>query len=189
MPINIGVLALQGDYHAHAKLLARLDANVHFITTPQQLQTIDGLIIPGGESTTLLKLMEKTDFFDQLKHFHQQQKPLFGTCAGMILLATTVLPEQASLGLIDISVKRNAYGRQQDSFVSEQNTTISNKPIEMVFIRAPQVIDYGSGVDVLAQHQKQAILLQQKKVLAASFHPELGNNTCIHQHFINMITA
>lgn len=189
MPINIGVLALQGDYAAHGKKLGQLDIKTTLITEAKQLQAVDGLIIPGGESTTLLKLMAGSSFFDQLKKFHQQQKPLFGTCAGMILLAKHVDPDQDSLGLIDISVKRNGYGRQLQSFIVEQITSLDSQPIEMVFIRAPQVVDQGPAVKVLACHNQQAVLVQQQQILAASFHPELSQSYRIHQHFIDMVTG
>ncbi len=182
----IGVLALQGDFDAHRRRLEQLGAKVVLVKKPEQLDQIDGLIIPGGESSTLLKLLGEAGF-EKLKQF-VQAKPAFGTCAGAILLATEVEnPPQASLGALDITVRRNAYGRQIDSSIREGN--FENHPIEMVFIRAPKIERIGKTVEVIATEgdKKDPVLVRQGKTLAATFHPELSEDPSVHKYFLKLV--
>ena len=182
--MKIGVLALQGDFDAHRKRLEELGAEVVLVKKPEQLDEIDGLIIPGGESSTFLKLLGE-DGFAKLKDF-VRVKPTFGTCAGCILLATEVEnPKQAGLGALDITVRRNAYGRQIDSSIREGR--FLSDPIEMVFIRAPKIERVGEGVEVIATEGKDPVLVRKGKTLAATFHPELSDDPRIHQYFLDVI--
>src|SRR5271167_4062419 len=177
----IGVLALQGDFDAHRRRLEELGAEVVLVKKPEQLDAIDGLVIPGGESGTFLKLLGE-EGFAKLKEF-VHAKPTFGTCAGAILLATEVEnPSQAGLGALDIGIRRNAYGRQIDSSIREGQLlqgTSGNSPIEMVFIRAPKISRVGPGVEVLATegNSKDPVAVRQGSVMAATFHPELSDDT------------
>jgi pyridoxal 5'-phosphate synthase pdxT subunit len=171
----IGVLALQGDYESHARALEQVNAQPEMVRTAAQLEHIDGLIIPGGESTTFLKLLEREGLLGPLEKF-ARTSPTFGTCAGCILLAKRVThPEQDSLGILDATVERNAYGRQIDSQIVTEETSLPGGPLEMVFIRAPRLTNVGSGVDVLANRDGFPVLVRQKNVLAATFHPELSH--------------
>jgi 5'-phosphate synthase pdxT subunit len=187
----IGVLALQGDFDAHRRRLEELGAQVLMVKKPERLDQIDGLIIPGGESSTLLKLLGEAGF-EKLKQF-VKSKPSFGTCAGAILLAAQVEnPPQPSLGALDITIRRNAYGRQLDSSIREGQ--FQNHPTEMVFIRAPKIERIGKGVEVLATesdqtdgNKKDPVLVRQGRTLAATFHPELSDDRSIHQYFLEMI--
>jgi len=182
--MKIGVLALQGDFDAHRKRLEELGAEVVLIKKPQQLDEIDGLVIPGGESGTFLKLLGE-EGFAKLKDF-VRAKPTFGTCAGCILLAAEVEnPKQAGLGALDITVRRNAYGRQIDSSIREGR--FLNDPIEMVFIRAPKIERLGAGVEVIATEGRDPVFVRQGKTLAATFHPELSEDRRIHQYFLDSI--
>jgi 5'-phosphate synthase pdxT subunit len=182
----IGVLALQGDFDAHRRRLEELGATVVLVKKPEQLDEIDGLVIPGGESSTLLKLLGEAGF-EKLKKF-VQAKPSFGTCAGAILLATRVEnPPQASLGALDITVRRNAYGRQRDSSIREGS--FQNHPTEMVFIRAPKIEHMGKGVEVIATEGNDPVLVRQGKTLAATFHPELSDDRSIHEYFLEMLKS
>ena len=185
----IGILALQGAFDAHARMLQSIGAKTVLIRKPEQLATVDGLIIPGGESTTFLKHLERAGFFDVLKTF-VQSKPTFGTCAGAILLAKHVLsPSQTSLEALDITVERNAYGRQNDSRILEAQTSLPGGPIEMVYIRAPRITQTGAGVEVLAEREGSPTLVRQGNLLAATFHPELSHDTRIHQLFVDAVVA
>jgi 5'-phosphate synthase pdxT subunit len=184
--LKIGVLALQGDFDAHRRRLEELGAEVVLVKKPEQLGEIDGLIIPGGESGTFLKLLGE-DGLATLKDF-VRTKPTFGTCAGCILLATDVEnPKQAGLGALDITVRRNAYGRQIDSSIREGR--FFSDPIEMVFIRAPKIERVGEGVDVIATEGKDnvPVLVRKGKTLAATFHPELSDDRRIHQYFLDLV--
>ncbi len=184
--LTIGVLALQGDFDAHRRRLEELGAKVVLVKKPEQFDHIDGLIIPGGESSTLLKLLGEAGF-EKLKQF-VQSKPSFGTCAGAILLATQVEnPPQASLGALDITVRRNAYGRQIDSSIREGQ--FQNHPTEMVFIRAPRIERIGKGVEVIATEGTDPVLVRHGKTLAATFHPELSEDPSIHQYFLDLIAG
>jgi pyridoxal 5'-phosphate synthase pdxT subunit len=184
---TIGVLALQGAYEAHAKTLLALGATPKLVRLPADLEGIDGLIMPGGESTTMLKFLERHNFFDTLKTF-VQTTPTFGTCAGAILLAKDVEnPAQKSLGALDITVERNAYGRQIDSTILTAPTKLEGGPLEMVFIRAPRITRTGSEVEILASRGEHPVLVRQGHLLAATFHPELSNDYRVHQFFLNLI--
>jgi 5'-phosphate synthase pdxT subunit len=182
--MKIGVLALQGDFDAHRKRLEELGAEVVLVRNPAQLDAIDGLIIPGGESSTFLKLLGEAGL-EKLKQF-VRLKPTFGTCAGAILLAKEVEnPNQAGLGAIDITVQRNAYGRQLDSSIREG--LFQGSPTEMVFIRAPKISRLGSGVEVLATEGDDPVVVRQGNVMAATFHPELSTDGRIHAEFLNQV--
>jgi pyridoxal 5'-phosphate synthase pdxT subunit len=181
---RIGVLALQGDFDAHRRRLQDLGAEVVLVKKPETLKEIDGLIIPGGESGTFLKLLGK-EGLAQLKNF-VRLKPTFGTCAGCILLATDVEnPKQTGLGALDITVRRNAYGRQIDSSIREGR--FLDQPIEMVFIRAPKIERVGKGVEVIATEEKDPVLVRKGHTLAATFHPELSDDRRIHQYFLDVV--
>jgi len=182
--MKIGVLALQGDFDAHRRRLQELGADVVLVKKPEQLDEIDGLVIPGGESGTFLKLLGDAGFA-KLKDF-VRMKPAFGTCAGCILLATDVEnPKQAGLGALDITVRRNAYGRQIDSSIREGS--FLGKPIEMVFIRAPKIERVGDGVEVIATESEDPVLVRKGNTLAATFHPELSGDPRIHQYFLALV--
>ena len=188
--MTIGVLALQGDFALHARALARCGAAAAEVRKPEALDGLDGLVIPGGESTTLLRLMDAWDFVPALEAFHASGRPIFGTCAGLILLAREVLnPRQFSLGLIDVSVERNAYGRQRESFESRGRALLDGQSveIEMVFIRAPRIRRLGAGVESLAELGGETVLARQGSVLVAAFHPELTDDLTVHRHFCELV--
>jgi 5'-phosphate synthase pdxT subunit len=186
-PLTIGVLALQGAYAAHVKTLQALGATPKLVRTPEELTGIDGLIMPGGESTTMLKFLERHNFFDTLKTF-VRTTPTFGTCAGAILLAKEVAhPAQKSLAALDITVERNAYGRQIDSTILTAPTKLEGGPLEMVFIRAPRITRTGPEVETLATRDDYPVLVRQGNLLAATFHPELSHDLRVHQLFLNLI--
>jgi pyridoxal 5'-phosphate synthase pdxT subunit len=189
--MKIGVLALQGDFDAHRRRLEELGAAVVLVRKPEQLEEIDGLVIPGGESGTFLKLLGE-DGFERLKQF-VRVKPTFGTCAGAILLAADVEnPKQAGLGAIDIGIRRNAYGRQLDSSIREGKLVgalkgqLAASPLEMVFIRAPKIERLGPNVEVLATEGKDPVAVREGRVMAATFHPELSADTRVHQAFLDL---
>jgi len=182
--MKIGVLALQGDFDAHRRRLEELGAEVVLVKKPEQLDEIDGLVIPGGESGTFLKLLGEVGF-EKLKQF-ARTKPTFGTCAGAILLASEVdNPKQAGLGVLDIGIRRNAYGRQLESSILEGH--LGESPIEMVFIRAPKIERVGPGVEVIATEGKDPVAVRQGKVMAATFHPELSEDTRVHRAFLDLV--
>jgi len=184
--MKIGVLALQGDFDAHRRRLKELGAEVVLVRKPEQLDELDGLVIPGGESGTFLKLLGDAGFA-KLKDF-VRAKPAFGTCAGCILLAAEVEnPKQTGLGALDITVRRNAYGRQIDSSIREGS--FLGQPIEMVFIRAPKIERVGNGVEVIATEgkDKDPMLVRKGNTLAATFHPELSGDPRIHQYFLALV--
>ena len=188
--MRIGVLALQGDFALHAKALAKCGVEAVEVRKPSELDEVDGLIIPGGESTTLLKLMDAWNFTPALEKFHGAGKPIFGTCAGLIILARDVEnPKQFSLGLIDVAVERNAYGRQRESFEAQGTVRLDDAPVqlEMVFIRAPRIRRIGPGVEVLAEHRGEPVMARQDRVLVATFHPELTDSTAVHQYFCDVV--
>ena len=189
--MRIGVLALQGDFALHGKALARCGVEAVEVRKPEQLANVDGLVIPGGESTTLLKLMDEWHFVPALEKFHAAGKPLFGTCAGLILLAREVdNPRQFSLGLIDVDVERNSYGRQRESFEVSGTATLGGAPtpIEMMFIRAPRIRRVGEGVEVLARQDGDPVMAQQGTVLVATFHPEVTGEQRVHKYFCEMVS-
>jgi 5'-phosphate synthase pdxT subunit len=190
---RIGVLAIQGDYAAHAEALTEAGGEAVEVRNPEQLAGVDGLILPGGESTTMLKFLDRHCFFDALKSF-AQQKPVFGTCAGAILLASEVRhPHQPSLGILDIAVERNAYGAQRDSAILTLDTTLSGGPLETVFIRAPRIVSIlkgaGPEVEILAEREGFPVLIRQGKTMAATFHPELSADRRVHQLFVDLVNS
>jgi 5'-phosphate synthase pdxT subunit len=185
---RIGVLAIQGDYAAHATALSETGADPCEIRKPDQLKELDGLILPGGESTTMLKFLEKHSFLEALLEFCKN-KPVFGTCAGAILLARDVRnPAQRSLGVLDAVVERNAYGRQVDSAILTAETALPGGPLEMVFIRAPRIVATGAGVQTLAERDGAPVLVRQGNMMAATFHPELSTDRRVHQLFVRIVT-
>jgi pyridoxal 5'-phosphate synthase pdxT subunit len=184
---RIGVLAIQGDFAAHAQALLEAGADAIEVRTPAQLENLDGLILPGGESTTFLKFLERDGLLESLQRF-VEQKPAFGTCAGCILLARNVShPAQQSLAVMDITVERNAYGRQIDSAIQTGETKLAGGPLEMVYIRAPRIASVGPGVEVMAERDGFPVLVRQGKLLAATFHPELSRDRRVHQLFVDMV--
>ena len=185
--MKIGSVAIQGDYEAHAKVLERLGVAHTFVRTPGDLAGLAGVILPGGESTTHLKVMTDEGLFDALKRFAAADGAFFGTCAGTILLAKEVHgPVQASLGFLDASVLRNGYGRQLASDVHMGQTRLRAQPLEMVFIRAPIIDRVGAGVEILAEDAGHPVLVREGKILAATFHPELSDDTAVHEYFVRM---
>lgn len=191
--MKIGVLALQGDFDAHRRRLEELGADVVLVKKPEQFEEIDGLIIPGGESGTFLKLLGEAGF-EKLKQF-VRLRPTFGTCAGAILLAKEVEnPSQPGLGALNIRVRRNAYGRQIDSSIREGKFLspgspgeADEPPLEMVFIRAPKIVDLGEGVEVLATEGNDPVAVRQGRAMAATFHPELSSDTRVHRAFLELV--
>ena len=182
--MKIGVLALQGDFDAHRKRLEELGAEVVLVKKPEQLDEIDGLIIPGGESGTFLNLLGEVGF-ERLKQF-VRVKPTFGTCAGAILLANQVEnPRQEGLGALDIRIRRNAYGRQIDSSI--RTGKLGDSPLEMVFIRAPKIEHVGPGVEVVATEGSDPVAVRQGRVMASTFHPELSDDTRVHRAFLDLV--
>jgi 5'-phosphate synthase pdxT subunit len=183
--ITVGILALQGDFDAHRRRVEELGARAVLVRKAEQLDEVDALIIPGGESTTFLKLLPQS-FLEKLRAF-VQRRPTFGTCAGAILLAREVEnPSQESLGALDIAITRNAYGRQVDSFIAEIETTLPGGPLEAVFIRAPKFTRIGREVEVLARENGTPVLVRHGKIVAATFHPELSSDTRVHAEFLKM---
>lgn len=186
---TIGVLALQGDFDAHRRRLEELGVRAVLVKKPGQLDEIDGLVIPGGESGTFLKLLGE-EGFEKLKQF-VRMKPTFGTCAGAILLAKEVEnPAQQGLGAIDISIRRNAYGRQIDSSIREGKFSLDKRaasPLEMVFIRAPKIERVGDQVEVIATEGEDPVAVRQGRSMAATFHPELSADPRVHQAFLDLV--
>jgi 5'-phosphate synthase pdxT subunit len=184
---RIGVLALQGDFERHEKALARVGAEPIEVRSAADLDRIDGLVIPGGESSTMLRLLEEEKLLEPLREFGGR-RPIFGTCAGAILLATEVLnPPQRSLGLMDIDIERNAYGRQLDSRIARLKPEGLEGDLEAVFIRAPIIRRVGDRAKVLAQYQGDPVLVEQGRHLVATFHPELTDDSRIHKMFMDKI--
>jgi len=185
--MKIGVLAIQGDYEAHGRMLERLGVEPVYVRTPADLAGLRGLIIPGGESTTHMKILTEEGLLEALRKYSAEGGAFFGTCAGAILLAREVHnPDQASLGFLDISVLRNGYGRQLSSDVHLGASKLKDEPLEMVFIRAPIIESVGPGVKVLAEDAGHPVLVEQGRILAATFHPELTGDSTIHEYFIKM---
>jgi pyridoxal 5'-phosphate synthase pdxT subunit len=176
--VKIGVLALQGNFREHAAMLRALGADVIEVRKPEQLEGLDGLVIPGGESTAITRLMQLYGIDEALRRF---EGAVFGTCAGMILL------DREHLGLVDLVAERNAYGRQVASFEADLELSGDAEPLRGVFIRAPQVRDAGSEVEVLAEHEGRPVLLRQGRFLVASFHPELTDDTRVHERFLELV--
>ncbi len=185
--MKIGILAVQGDFAAHAAMLKALGAETVEVRTVADLQGCDGIILPGGESTTQLQFLQEEGLFDAIRKFSGEGHAVFGTCAGAILLATRVRnPGQASLGLVDMTILRNGYGRQLSSDVFFGSSRLKHEPLEMVFIRGPIIESAGPNVQVLAEHAGKPALVQKDNVLAATFHPELTEDTTVHEHFLEM---
>jgi pyridoxal 5'-phosphate synthase pdxT subunit len=190
MSLAVGVLALQGDFAAHAALLGTLGLDPRPVRRVSELDGLEALIIPGGESTTLLKLMADEPWFDSLRALHGRGGFLFGTCAGAILLAREVRgPVQPSLGLLDAAIDRNAYGRQVDSFEADLDLPGSGTRVKAAFIRAPRFGALGSGVEVLARHEGAAVLVREDRVWAATFHPEITGDPTVHRLFLEAAAA
>ncbi|MGM1049892.1 MAG: pyridoxal 5'-phosphate synthase glutaminase subunit PdxT [Bacillota bacterium] len=186
--MRIGVLALQGAVAEHIRSITKAGAEGVPIKRIEQLETIDGLIIPGGESTTIGKLMRKYGFIDAIRQFSAKGKPLFGTCAGLIVLAKEIdNGEEAHLGLMDIKVARNAFGRQRESFETELAVKGIEEPVRAVFIRAPLIMEVGEGVDILSAFNDEIVTARQGALLAASYHPELTDDYRLHQYFVDMV--
>ncbi|HJN28890.1 MAG TPA: pyridoxal 5'-phosphate synthase glutaminase subunit PdxT [Candidatus Latescibacteria bacterium] len=193
MSVRVGALALQGDFDAHLRVMAELGAETSAIRKPEQLRQIDALVIPGGESTTLIKLMDAYDFWEPLREFTTGGR-VFGTCAGLILVASEVInPAQRSLGLLDVTVERNSYGRQRESFesagqfIDRNSDEAKTREIPMVFIRAPRIQRLGEGVRALATHGEDTVMARSDHVLVATFHPELSHDPFVHQYFLSMV--
>lgn len=186
-PMKIGIVAVQGDFAAHAAMLQELGAETVEVRTVKDLEGCDGIVLPGGESTTQLQFLKEEGLFDAIRKFARGGGAIFGTCAGAILLATEVKnPEQESLGLLDMTVLRNGYGRQLASDVFWGETALKKEPLEMVFIRGPIIEEVGKGISILAKHEGKPALVEKGNVLAATFHPELTDDPTIHQHFLEM---
>lgn len=185
--MRIAILAIQGDYEAHAAMLARLRVEHVYVRSPEHLVGTDAVILPGGESTTHLKVMREEGLFGALKQFAANGGAFFGTCAGAILLARDVHgPAQESLGLIDISILRNGYGRQLASEIHAGHSKLRNEPLEMVFIRAPVIQSAGPNVETLAEDAGHPVLVREGRILASTFHPELTTDTAVHEHFLKI---
>src|SRR5947207_5728565 len=188
--VKIGILAVQGDFEAHAAMLEGLGVETAEVRTPAQLEGCDGLILPGGESTTQLQFLREEGLADAIEKFAKQGGAIFGTCAGAILLATEVQnPKQDSLKLLDMTVLRNAYGRQIASDVVSGPTKLKSEPLEMVFIRGPLIERAGPDVQVLAEYARKPALVPRDQLLAATFHPELTDDTTVHEHFLSLVAA
>jgi 5'-phosphate synthase pdxT subunit len=187
---TIGVLALQGAFAAHAERLRAVGASTREVRTPAQLKVVDALVVPGGESTTMSNLLGSTELFDPIADRLGDGMPVFGTCAGMILLADKILDgrdDQRHFGVLDITVRRNGYGRQVDSFETELDLRDEEQPFHGVFIRAPRVEAVGPDVDILASHDGDPVLVRQGQLLAACFHPELTDDVRLHAQFVDLI--
>jgi pyridoxal 5'-phosphate synthase pdxT subunit len=188
--VKIGILAVQGDFEAHAAMLAGMGVDSVEVRTPADLDGCDGLILPGGESTTQLQFLQEEGLYQAIRKFAADGGAIFGTCAGAILLATEVTnPEQASLGLMDMTVQRNGYGRQVASEVVSAPSKLKKEPLEMVFIRGPIIERVGAGVEVLAEYAGKPALVQKGHMMAATFHPELTDDTTVHEHFMELARA
>ena len=182
--MKIGVLAIQGDFDAHRRRLEELGAEVVLVRKPEELDEVEGLVIPGGESGAFLRILGE-EGMKKLRDF-VRVKPTFGTCAGAIMLAKEITnPAQVGLGALDVRIRRNAYGRQIDSSIREGK--FGDAPVEMVFIRAPKIQKLGAGVEVIATEGEDPVAVRQGKIMAATFHPELSQDTRIHQAFLDLV--
>ncbi len=184
--MKVGVLALQGDFREHVRVLATAGAVPVEVRTAAELADVDRLVIPGGESTTIAKLARAGDLVDPLRERARDGMPILGTCAGMIVMAERVLDGEPLLSLMDVTVRRNAYGRQVDSFEADVDVEGIDHPVRGVFIRAPWIEDVGSDVRVLSSYEGRPVVLQQGNLLAASFHPELVGETALHEYFLSL---
>ncbi len=189
--VTIGVLALQGAFRAHRQKLVELGVESSEVRTPGDLESVDALVMPGGESTTMSMLLESSGLYEPLAARITDGMAVFGTCAGLILLSTEIedgRPDQRSFGRLDIAVQRNGYGRQLESFETELETTVTDEEIHAVFIRAPRITRTGEGVEVLATVRDEPVLVREGNALGASFHPELANGSRIHRLFLDSVT-
>jgi 5'-phosphate synthase pdxT subunit len=188
--VKIGILAVQGDFEAHAEMLAGLGIETAEVRTPEELEGCDGLILPGGESTTQLQFLREEGLDEAIRKFAVAGKAIFGTCAGAILLASEVKnPKQDSLALLDMTVLRNGYGRQVHSDVVHGPSTLKREPLEMVFIRGPVIERVGPNVEVLAEYAGKPALVQKGRIIAATFHPELTEDSTVHRRFLDLAGA
>lgn len=186
--MNIGILALQGGFEAHARMLTQLGAPWRYVRIPAELREVQAMIVPGGESTTLLKLMQTHGLFNALRECVVADMPFFGTCAGAILLAKHVhSPKQPSLGAVDVTIERNAYGRQLASHIVHGYSILKSTPMEMFFIRAPRFGVMAPEVKILADYQGTPVCIQQNACVLATFHPELTQDTILHQYFLREV--
>lgn len=188
--LTIGVLALQGAFSRHEEVLQQIGVSTRQVRTPQDLDAVTALVMPGGESTTMSQLLESSELFEPLAERLNDGMPVFGTCAGMILLAKQIVDgrdDQLPFGAIDIEVQRNAYGRQVDSFEADIKVDTLEAPFHAVFIRAPRIVSLGSCVKALAYCDDDVVLAQQGNILVASFHPELSNDTRLHELFLKEV--
>lgn len=188
--VKVGVLALQGAVREHVRALEASGAEAVLIKKVEQLQDIDGLVFPGGESTTMRRLIDKYGFFEPLKEFGKSGKPVFGTCAGLILMANKLAgQEDAHVGLIDMTVERNAFGRQVDSFEASLMITDVADDFIGVFIRAPRILEVGKDVEIICKHDDKIVAVRQDHYLACSFHPELTDDHRMHEYFVKMVES
>lgn len=190
--IKVGVLALQGDVREHARSLEAVGAAVVVVKTPEQLADADALVLPGGESTTVAKLLDRFELMDPIRDRVTAGLPVYGTCAGAILLADRIVGRDgvpALIGGLDIAVRRNAYGRQADSFEADVRVEDLDEPFRAVFIRAPVIEETGPGVETLAEHDGRPVLVRQGTVFASTFHPEMTNDPRIHEMFVREVAA
>lgn len=188
--MRVGILALQGAVAEHIRSIEKAGAEGIAIKHPEQLEEIDGLIIPGGESTTIGKLMRKYDFIEAIRSFSKQGKPVFGTCAGLIVMAREIEGgEEAHLELMDIKVSRNAFGRQRESFETDLDVKGLEVPVRAVFIRAPLITEVGEGVEVLSTYNDEIVTAREGHLLVSSFHPELTEDYALHSYFLEMINT
>jgi 5'-phosphate synthase pdxT subunit len=186
---TVGILAIQGDYAEHREVLGRLGVEARLVRHAQELEALEGLILPGGESSTILKFMLEESLMEPVRALHQQGGALYGSCAGAILLAREATsPQQESLNLLDISIERNGYGRQAQSHIArEPCPSLGAPPLEMVFIRAPIIRGVGNGVDVLAHHRGDPVFVRQGRIMATTFHPELAGDDRVHSFFVHRV--
>jgi 5'-phosphate synthase pdxT subunit len=185
--VKIGILAVQGDFAAHAAMLEGMGIETVEVRTPADMDGCDGLILPGGESTTQLQFLQEEGLAETITKFAADGRAVFGTCAGAILLAADVEnPKQESLGLLDMTVLRNGYGRQIASDVFLGQSTLKDEPLEMVFIRGPIIERTGPGIEILAKHAGKPAIVQKGRLLATTFHPELTSDTTVHEYFLKL---
>lgn len=189
MDVTIGVLALQGDVQEHINAIQQAGGHAISVRTKEELALVDGLIIPGGESTTVGKLLDRFGLMEMVRNFPHEQKPIFGTCTGMILLAKEIENStQSRIGILDITVRRNAFGRQVDSFEADLPVQqIPGNPVRGVFIRAPFVCELHPCVEVLAEFDGHPVMVRQGDIIASAFHPELTDDLRVHRYFIEMV--
>jgi 5'-phosphate synthase pdxT subunit len=185
--VKVGVLALQGDFREHVRVLEETGARPVEVRTPVDLADVGALVIPGGESTTIGKLARAYGLVEPIRDRASDGMPVLGTCAGMIVLAERVLDGEPLLSLMDVTVRRNAYGRQVDSFEADVDVEGIDHPVRGVFIRAPWIEEVGADVEILAEHEDRPVVLRQGRLLAASFHPELVGETALHEAFLSLV--